>query len=86
MDLKEKVEDIKQKLEQFQVSSKDELEQFRIKFLGSKNIIKDLYAELKSVPNEQKKDFGQLINSVKIAAERKYNALKGADGGESKSS
>ena len=85
MDLKEKVEDIKQELEKFQVSSKDELEQFRIKFLGSKNVIKGLYAELKTVPNELKKDFGQLINGVKVAAENKYNSLKGGESGEKKS-
>jgi phenylalanyl-tRNA synthetase alpha chain len=52
------------------------LEQFRIKYLGSKNIVKDLFAKIKEVPNEQKKEFGQVINSVKTKAEEKYNSLK----------
>ncbi len=52
------------------------LEQFRIKYLGSKNIIKDLFAKIKEVPNDQKKEFGQVINAVKTKAEEKYDSLK----------
>ncbi len=54
----------------------EELEQFRIRYLGTKNIIKPLMGEIKSVPNEQKKEFGQLINKAKETAEEKFNALK----------
>ncbi|MBK7873477.1 MAG: phenylalanine--tRNA ligase subunit alpha [Saprospiraceae bacterium] len=54
----------------------EELEQFRIRFLGTKNVIKPLMGEIKTVPNEQKKDFGQLINRTVSAAEAKFNALK----------
>jgi phenylalanyl-tRNA synthetase alpha chain len=32
--------------------------------------------KLKHVPNERKKEFGQLVNSVKQAAEEKFNALQ----------
>lgn len=52
------------------------LETFRIKFLGSKNTIKPLFAEIRNVPNESKKDFGQRMNELKQAAEEKYNTLK----------
>ena len=52
------------------------LEQFRIKYLGSKNIVKDLFAKIKDVSNDQKKEFGQQINAVKLSAEEKYNSLK----------
>lgn len=54
----------------------DELEAFRIKYLGAKNVIKPLMGEIRNVPNERKKDFGQLINKTKTAAQDKYNALK----------
>ena len=52
------------------------LEQFRIKYIGSKNIIKPLSKEIRNIPNEQRKDFGQLLNKVKKAAEDKYQQLK----------
>lgn len=52
------------------------LEQFRIRFLGTKNILKDLFAAIKEVPNERKKEYGQLVNAVKQAAEEKYALLK----------
>ncbi len=56
-------------------SSAEEIEQFRIRFLGSKNIIKPLMGEIRNVPNEQKKDFGLLIKEVKSTAEAKYAQL-----------
>ncbi len=56
------------------ISTTDELEKFRIRFLGSKNVLKDIFAEMKNVPNERKKEFGQLVNSVKQAAEEKFAA------------
>lgn len=60
-----------QEVEAFQTTNKNELEQFRIKFIGSKGILKDLFAAFKTVPNEEKKAFGQLINQLKNAAEEK---------------
>jgi phenylalanyl-tRNA synthetase alpha chain len=59
-----------------EITNAESLEQFRIKFLGSKNILKDLFSEFKSVPNEQKKEFGQIVNAVKQAAEEKFQNAK----------
>ena len=59
-------------------TTKDELEQFRIQYLGSKNVIKPLMGEIKNVPNEQKKEYGQLVNEAKDAAERKFTELQEA--------
>ena len=60
----------------FSTQDKAELETFRIKFLGSKGLLKELFAEFKNVPNDQKKEFGQVINKLKATAEEKVNALK----------
>ena len=54
----------------------DAIEQFRIRYLGSKNIIKPLSGEIRNVPNEQKKDFGLLIKKAKETAEAKYAQLQ----------
>ena len=52
------------------------LEAFRIRFLGSKNILKPLSASIRDVPNEQKKEFGQLINEAKQKAESVFNQVQ----------
>ncbi|MFT7351434.1 MAG: phenylalanyl-tRNA synthetase alpha chain [Flavobacterium sp.] len=59
----------------FTTAKKEELEAFRIKYLGSKGILKDFFAELKNVPNDQKKEFGQVINTLKTAAEEKVKTI-----------
>jgi len=62
--------------EAFQATTLEEVEQFRIKVLGSKGLLKEYFAKFKSVPNEQKKEFGQTINAWKSAAENKVVELK----------
>lgn len=62
----------------FATESAEELEQFRIRFLGSKGIVKQLFAEFKNVPNDQKKAFGQKLNDLKNAAQEKVDTLKPA--------
>src|SRR6478672_7010917 len=64
--------------EAFQTKSKEELEAFRIKFLGSKGLLKDFFAEFKNVPNELKKEFGQVINELKAKAEDKVKSIQEA--------
>ncbi len=85
MELKEKIQNIKQQVEGFNAKSAEELEAFRIKFIGSKNQIKDLYKELKTVPNESKKEFGQLINGLKNIAAEKFSVLKQTIGSSTRS-
>ena len=59
----------------FQPTSKEEIEAFRIKYLGSKGLLKEMFAAFKNVPNDQKKEFGQAINTLKKAAENKVAEL-----------
>jgi len=56
--------------------SKDALEQYRIQYLGTKNVLKPLFEHMKTIPNERKKEYGQLMNTLKQAAENKFNELK----------
>ncbi len=75
------IETIKEHLaevEKFASSSKDEIEAFRIKYLGKKGLLNTFFAEFKNVPNGEKKEFGQVINQLKNAATEKVNALKDA--------
>ena len=63
----------------FSTQNGAELEAFRIKFLGSKGLLKELFAEFKNVPNEQKKEFGQVINLLKTTAEDKVKSIQEGD-------
>jgi phenylalanyl-tRNA synthetase alpha chain len=74
----DKIKDFIAEAEAFQTDNKEALETFRIKFLGSKGLLKDFFAEFKNVPNEQKKEFGQVINALKDTAENKVKTLQDA--------
>lgn len=76
MDLVEQTKQLLEDVKQYDIKDSASLEQFRIKFLGSKNVLKDIFAQIKSIPNEQKKEFGQLVNQVKMAAEERFEAAK----------
>ncbi|WP_046743304.1 phenylalanine--tRNA ligase subunit alpha [Kordia zhangzhouensis] len=65
-------------VEKFTTKAKEDIENFRIKYLGKKGLLNEFFAEFKNVPNEQKKEFGQTINQLKTAAQEKVNALKEA--------
>jgi phenylalanyl-tRNA synthetase alpha chain len=78
MDIFEQVNAVIAEMEAAAPDSKAALEQFRIRYLGTKNIIKPLFAEIGKVPVERKKAFGQLVNAAKIAAETKFATLQAA--------
>lgn len=65
-------------VEAFASSKMEEIEAFRIKFLGKKGLLNDYFAEFKNVPNELKKEFGQEVNTLKDKAQEKVNDLKSA--------
>ena len=75
-DIFHKVEQVIEAIESASPQTAEELEQFRIQYLGSKNTIKPLFGEIKNVPNERKKEYGQLVNQAKEAAENKFAELK----------
>ncbi|MDG0974439.1 MAG: phenylalanine--tRNA ligase subunit alpha [Crocinitomicaceae bacterium] len=76
--MKQKVENLQSEIEKFEISNKEQLESFRIKFIGSKGALKELFSELKNVPNELKKTAGNIINSLKQQTEELYSAKKEA--------
>ena len=66
-------------LEEIKISSPETveaLEQFRIQYLGTKSVLKDLFGAMAQLPSERKKEYGQLMNMLKAAAEKKFEELK----------
>jgi len=72
----DKIKEHISEVENFTADSKEAIESFRIKYLGKKGLLNEFFAEFKSVPNDQKKEFGQTINQLKLAATEKVNLLK----------
>ena len=71
-----KIEELKKAVEALKVSSMDEIEAARIKYLSKKGEISQLFNDFRNVPNEQKREIGQRLNELKNLATDKINALK----------
>ncbi len=54
----------------------EEVEQFRIKYLGSKGIMKSLMGEIKEIAPDQKRFYGQAVNQLKQEVEARFEELK----------
>ncbi len=52
------------------VSSSEQVEELRVEFLGKKGLVAALMSELKNVPNEEKKEFGRIVNVLKQEIEQ----------------
>jgi len=70
------VEKMLDEIRQVKIKSTEELEQFRIAYLGNKGKLKDMFALMKEVPAEERKNFGQALNTLKQEAETKFETLK----------
>ena len=75
--LLQQIEAFRKEIESYPALNVQDVESFRIKYLGTKGIIKNLMSEMKQVPAEQKKEFGQVMNDFKLLAENKLEELKG---------
>ena len=60
----------------FDAQSKEEVEAFRIKYLGKKGILNDFFKAFKEVPPEEKRDYGQALNTLKNAVMEKVKTLQ----------
>lgn len=74
--LVELIEQYKKEITDLTANGPDSLEAFRIKYLSSKGIVKNMMAEMKNVSVDRKKEFGQLLNEFKQLAESKYENWK----------
>ena len=60
----------------FDTQSKEEVEAFRIKYLGKKGILNNFFIAFKEVPPQEKRDYGQALNTLKNAVAEKVIALQ----------
>lgn len=69
------IEQYKKEIKDEAISSKDELEAFRIKYLGVKGVLKSIMGEMKNVPSDKKKEAGLMLNEFKQMVETHYQEL-----------
>jgi len=72
----DKVKELIEEVESFNTTSKSDVEAFRIKYLGSKGLLKGLFSEFKNVDAGLRKEFGQALNTLKKVAEDKVTFFK----------
>lgn len=65
-----------EEVEKFTADNLENLEDFRIKYLGKKGLLNQFFSEFKNVAPEEKKTFGQTINRLKQAATNKVEEIR----------
>ncbi|MDR3679888.1 MAG: phenylalanine--tRNA ligase subunit alpha [Flavipsychrobacter sp.] len=74
--LQDILEQYEKEIRSFAPENAADLEAYRIKFLGTKGIVKQVFGEMKNVPPAEKRDAGQLLNAFKEMAELQYESFK----------
>ena len=71
-----KIQNYKQEIDATNVSDANAVEEFRIKWLGTKGILKSIMGEMRNVAAEQKKEAGQMLNDFKLFVEEKFESFQ----------
>lgn len=71
----QEIEALRSEINQFSAKDSNDAESFRIKYLGTKGVLKQIMAGMKNVPAENKKQFGQVLNEFKNFVEARYSAI-----------
>lgn len=72
----ERIRQLIEEARQFESDEPAEVESFRIRFLGKKGHVTELFDQFKSVPSQQKKDTGMQLNLLKQLVHDKVEQLK----------
>jgi phenylalanyl-tRNA synthetase alpha chain len=72
----QQINDHKNEISAFTAADEKQVEEFRIKYLGTRGIVKAIMGEMKNVVPEKKKEAGQVLNEFKLFVENKYEELK----------
>lgn len=78
--LLKQINDFKKEVAATTANDIKQVEEFRIKWLGTKGIVKAVMGGMKNVAPGQKKEAGQVLNEFKLFVENKYNELKESSG------
>ncbi len=74
--MQERIQQLTAELQALTAHSEQEVEDLRIKYISKKGLVSQLFDEFKTVPNEEKRQVGQLLNTLKTLATEKINELR----------
>ena len=72
----DKINKIKEEINSLKAANAETLEALRIKYLSKKGEISALFNDFRTVPAEQKREIGQMLNELKDLATDKINGLR----------
>jgi len=72
----DRIKQLGEELNKLTAATLDEVEALRIKYISKKGLVSQLFNDFKTVPNEQKREIGLLLNELKNKALDKINQLK----------
>jgi phenylalanyl-tRNA synthetase alpha chain len=76
MEMNEQLKRIKEEIDTFYSASMDEVDKFRLKYLGKKGIITCMFDDIRTIVPEQRKEFGKQVNDLKTQVLTKIEQLK----------
>ncbi|MBR4432789.1 MAG: phenylalanine--tRNA ligase subunit alpha [Paludibacteraceae bacterium] len=76
MALKDNIQNLLTQVKDLKASNAEELEALRIKYLSKKGEITALFNEFREVPNDQKRELGQMLNQLRQETEGRLNELR----------
>lgn len=76
--MKQRIENLSKEIQALTASTTAEVEELRIKYLSKKGLIASLFNDFRTVPADQKKEMGQLLNRLKDLATDTINGLRDA--------
>ncbi|WP_425556428.1 phenylalanine--tRNA ligase subunit alpha [Hymenobacter saemangeumensis] len=71
--MQESIAAVAAEISDYDLSSAAQLDAFRISYLGRKGRLADLFDQLKTVPNEEKRAVGQQLNALKQQAQARFD-------------
>lgn len=74
--MREKIDQLLSEVEELKAKSEQEIEEIRVRLLGKKGKITQLFDDFREVLPEQKRELGQVLNKLKTAAAQKIEELK----------
>ena len=76
--LSEDVQSLLDEIASTNVRTKEELEAFRLRFISRKGVVTALFETLKTAPKEERRELGQLLNTLKNQAQERFDAFQAA--------
>jgi len=69
------IDKIKEEILSVSCANADELEAYRMRFISKKSVVGELFSQMRDVPAEERKAYGQQINELKNLAQEKFKEL-----------